>query len=121
MGSPFVANYGATKSYMTLLGEGLWFELRPHGVDAIAAPLGMTRTTALKDFPEVPAMEADVAVELILDQLGKRPQVAPGRKNSLQQTFVKRFIPKKRAIRWFADIHLNNFLKGRDDYDIYRK
>lgn len=120
-GAPFVVNYGASKAYMTSLAEGLWFELGPHGVDVIAAPLGMTRTTALKDFPEVPAMEADETVEIILGQLGKRPQVIPGRKNAIQQAIMKRMVPKKKALRLFADIHLNNFLKGREDYDIYRK
>ncbi len=119
-GSPFVVNYGASKAYMTVLAEGLWFELAPHGVDVIAAPLGLTRTTALANFPHVKAMAADDAVEAIIDQLGKRPQVVPGRKNSLQQSFVKRIMPKKRAIRWFANIHLNNFLRGNSDYDLYR-
>lgn len=120
-GAPFVVNYGATKAYMTSLAEGLWFELGAHGVDVIAAPLGLTRTTALADFPDIPAMEADETVELILSQLGKRPQVIPGRKNALQQLIMKRLMPKKKAIRMFADIHLDNFLKGREDFDVNRK
>ncbi len=119
-GSPFVANYGASKAYVTVFAEGLWFELAPHGVDVIAAPLGLTRTTALANFPHIKAMPAEDAVEAIIDQLGKRPQLVPGRKNSFQQSFVKRVLPKKRAIRWFANIHLNNFLKGNTDYDLYR-
>ena len=120
-GAPFVAHYGASKAYQTVLAEGLWFELAPHGVDVIGAPLGMTRTTAMDDFPDVEAMEPDEAVREILDALGKRPQLTPGRKNRFFQVILKKLVPKKRAIRMFADIHLNNFLKGRSEYDTYRK
>ncbi|MDG2304426.1 MAG: SDR family NAD(P)-dependent oxidoreductase [Candidatus Binatia bacterium] len=120
-GAPFVAHYGASKAYLTVLGEGLWFELQPHGVDAISAPLGMTRTTALEDFPEVEAMDPGDVVREILSELGKSPQLIPGRKNRFGQTVMKKLITKKRAIRMFADIHLNNFLKGRSEYDVYRK
>jgi short-subunit dehydrogenase len=119
-GAPFVANYGASKAYDTVLGQGLWFELKPFNVDVISVPLGMTRTTAMAEFPDVPAMEADEAVREILSELGQRPQITPGKKNRFGQMIMKRLVSKKRAIRMFADIHLNNFLKGQSDYDIFR-
>jgi hypothetical protein len=119
-GAPFVAHYGASKAYDTVLGQGLWFELKPFGVDVISVPLGMTRTTAMAEFPDVPAMEADEAVREVLAALGEEPQWTPGRKNRIGQGIMKRLVSKKRAIRMFADIHLNNFLKGQTDYDIYR-
>ncbi len=43
-GSPFVATYGATKSFLLTLAEGLWFELAPRGVDVLAVCAGATRT-----------------------------------------------------------------------------
>jgi short-subunit dehydrogenase len=36
--------YGAAKSYELLLGEGLWDEMRDHGVDALAYVVGATYT-----------------------------------------------------------------------------
>lgn len=119
-GSPFVVNYGASKAYITTLGEGLWFEMRPYDVDVIAAPLGLTRTTAMGDFPDVKAMPAETAVKEILKSLGKRPRKTPGFKNSLGQSFMRRFTSRKRAIQTFANIHLNNFLRDNPDYDVYR-
>jgi uncharacterized protein len=38
------AAYGAAKSYELILGEGLWDELRDHGVDAFAYVVGATAT-----------------------------------------------------------------------------
>ena len=41
-GSPFVATYGATKSYNLALAEGLWAELRGTGVDVLSVCAGAT-------------------------------------------------------------------------------
>lgn len=38
-GTPFAANYAATKAYMQVLGEGLHYELKPKGVDVLCAAL----------------------------------------------------------------------------------
>ena len=46
-GSPFVATYGATKSYNLSLAEGLWAELRGHGVDVLSVCAGATATPNL--------------------------------------------------------------------------
>ena len=35
-GSPRIAAYAATKSFNAILAEGLWKELKPHGIDVIA-------------------------------------------------------------------------------------
>lgn len=42
--TPMLAVYGATKAFNQMLGEALWHELKPHGVDAIALAPGYTRT-----------------------------------------------------------------------------
>jgi short-subunit dehydrogenase len=125
-GSPFVAHYGASKAYQTVLAEGLWFEMKPHNVDVIAAPLGLTRTTALENFPDAEAfgggiLEADVAVREIIETLGRQPQIVPGRKNRIGQWILKKLVGKEKAIRMMADIHLDNFIPDLPQYESYRK
>jgi len=39
-GTPYSANYAATKAYVQTLAEGLAVELKPHGVDVLAAAPG---------------------------------------------------------------------------------
>lgn len=43
-GSALVGAYAATKAFDTILGESLWTELGPHGVDAMACVAGATET-----------------------------------------------------------------------------
>jgi len=45
--SPFVTNYSGTKAWATRMAEGLWFELRPHGIDVLGVVAGLTTTTSL--------------------------------------------------------------------------
>jgi short-subunit dehydrogenase len=43
-GASFMAVYSATKAFDLCFGEGLWAELRPHGVDVLNLILGRTDT-----------------------------------------------------------------------------
>ena len=43
-GSPNIATYAATKSFNTILAEGLWKELKPRGVDVLACVAGAILT-----------------------------------------------------------------------------
>lgn len=45
-GWPGWVSYSASKAYEMLLGEGLWGELRPHGIDAHTYVVGSTYTPA---------------------------------------------------------------------------
>jgi uncharacterized protein len=47
-GGSFLATYSATKAFMLNLTEGLWTELRPHGIDVLTLILGMTDTPELR-------------------------------------------------------------------------
>ena len=47
-GSSLLAVYSAVKAFNVNFAEGLWAELRPHGVDVCCTPLGMTYTEALQ-------------------------------------------------------------------------
>ncbi|WP_346775518.1 SDR family NAD(P)-dependent oxidoreductase [Sphingomonas sp. G-3-2-10] len=79
-GSRFMAAYSASKAFTLTFAEGLWDELREHGVDVLTLVMGMTDTPALrallgeKDLP-VPdgiARPEDVAA-LGLERLSHGP------------------------------------------------
>ena len=48
-GASFMAVYAGTKAFDLNFGEGLWAELRPHGVDVLNLILGRTDTPALRE------------------------------------------------------------------------
>ncbi len=65
-----LTTYCAAKAFTQLLSEGLWYELKPHGVAVLALILGVTRTPSLRrngmpvDSPDFPgAYPDDVADE----------------------------------------------------------
>lgn len=104
-GSPFLAHYGATKAWNTVMAEGLWGELREHGIDVLACRAGATRTPRyLKDSGResrsayVPEMEPeDVAAEA-LAALGRTPSMVPGRVNRLAAGLMQRLLPRRTAV-----------------------
>lgn len=77
-GSAHVATYAATKAFDWILAQSLWHELRPHGVDVLAAVAGMTKTPSLlasnPHFPPgVHTAEPDEVAAGALDFLGRGP------------------------------------------------
>jgi short-subunit dehydrogenase len=77
-GSAWVAVYAATKAFGRILAEGLWHELRPHGVDVLGAIAGATKTPAMlassASFASYPgAMEPDEVARGALAFLGRGP------------------------------------------------
>jgi short-subunit dehydrogenase len=85
-GSAYVATYSACKAFERILAEGLWHELRPHGVDVLAAIAGATRTpsllasgASLASQPD--AMEPDEVARGALDALGRGPVWIAGERN----------------------------------------
>jgi uncharacterized protein len=79
LGSARHTVYGGVKAFTRIFGEGLWLELREHGVDVLELVLGVTRTPAMErvglnfDAPGVVVAEpADVAREG-LEFLGRGP------------------------------------------------
>ena len=51
-GLPGIAAYSATKAFDLMLGEGLWAELRPHGVDVLGLIMNRTDTPAHRELME---------------------------------------------------------------------
>lgn len=79
LGSARHTVYGGVKAFSRIFAEGLWLELREHGVDVLELVLGVTRTPAMQraglNFDAsgvVVAHPADVAREG-LDWLGRGP------------------------------------------------
>jgi uncharacterized protein len=79
-GVPYAAHYAATKAYIQALAEGIYHELKPFGVDVLAAAPGPVKS----GFGERADMNMKVALTTqqvavpILKALGKRATVLPG-------------------------------------------
>ena len=102
-GSPFVATYGATKSFLLALAEGLWFELAPRGVDVLAVCAGATRTPSYlrQRAPQgAPGeLEPDQVAREALARLGRGPSMIPGRFNRFASQLMRRLLPRRATIR----------------------
>jgi short-subunit dehydrogenase len=101
-GSPFVATYGATKSFLLTLAEGLWFELAPHGVDVLVVCAGATRTPSYlrRATRKAPGeLEADQVAREALAALGHGPLRIPGRLNRFASQVMRRLLPRRTTIR----------------------
>jgi short-subunit dehydrogenase len=84
-GSATLAMYSAVKAFQHNFAEGLWAELRPHGVDVCCTPLGMTYTPAFQRLgleydPAAHMLSEDVAHEII-ENIGNGPVHVVGENN----------------------------------------
>jgi short-subunit dehydrogenase len=102
-GSPFVTTYGATKSFLLSLSEGLWYELAPRGVDVLCVLAGATRTPSyLRQRAEGGApgeLEPAQVAREALAKLGRGPSMIPGRFNRFASQLLRRALPRRAAIR----------------------
>ena len=109
-GSAMVAQYAATKAYNTILAEGLWEEMRHHGVDVIACVAGATKTPnfnkqtpsekAKQAFPMEPA--AVVKEALLSLEKGKGPNQTIGLMNKFVSLLFGRLFSKKMAVSFIS-------------------
>ena len=107
-GSALVGVYAASKAFITVLGESLWSELQPLGVDVQVCVAGATRTPSFEAqtprekqdgaFPMTPAAVVDAS----LARLGRGPTVVPGRMNQLVHAALQRLVPRRAAVRFFS-------------------
>ena len=79
LGSARHTVYGGVKAFTRIFAEGLWLELREHGVDVLELVLGVTRTPAMEraglnfDAPGVIVAEPAVVAREGLEWLGRGP------------------------------------------------
>jgi short-subunit dehydrogenase len=77
-GGAGVAAYSASKSFVTTLAEGLWYELAPKNIRVLGLVLGLTRTPAMERAGFRPgggytADDPDVVAATGLAQIGNGP------------------------------------------------
>ena len=91
-GASLLAVYSAVKAFNVNLAEGLWAELRPHGVDVCCTPLGMTYTEAFQrmGFPYDPTtvMLSEDAAREIIENIGNGPTYPVGESNRRMASMV---------------------------------
>jgi short-subunit dehydrogenase len=101
-GTALVATYAATKAFNLVLAEGLWDELREHGVDVLACRAGATRTPAFERSNSAPGpaplMDPQPVAAEALAALGKTPSMVPGTVNRAVAFFMQRVMPRKAAV-----------------------
>jgi short-subunit dehydrogenase len=110
-GTPYVANYAATKAYNLILAESLWVELREKGVDVLGFMPGTTRTPGYLESRAqsgnaklVKVMEAGPTVAEALNALGKRPSHIAGRGNRITFFISGKLMPRRAAIGLAANM-----------------
>jgi uncharacterized protein len=79
-GGSFMATYAGSKAFTLCFAEGLWAELRPHGIDVLTIMMSITDTPELrrllaeKGLPVPPmAASADAVADAALAHLQKGP------------------------------------------------
>ena len=105
LGTPRIAAYAASKAFLRVLAESLWYELKDRGIDVVACSAGAVRTpgyrmAAGKDAPGT--LDAEQVVEKALRALGRGPVVMPGFVNRVATVLMTRLLPKRAAIAILA-------------------
>src|SRR5262245_29455971 len=109
-GSEQLAVYAATKGFALVLGDALWAELRPHGVDVLVVQPGSTRTPgwqssqpAQRQGPGPHVMEPGPVVTEALDALGAEPHLVPGAENREGAALLAK-LPRRQAVELMSRI-----------------
>ena len=107
-GTPKIATYVSTKAFNAILAEGLWKELKPHGVDVLGCVAGAILTPgyqqAEKGKPAPGTLSPKEVAEQTLKALGKGPIVVPGRFNRVIRFILIRFLTRKAAINLITNM-----------------
>src|SRR5690348_10577409 len=104
-GGPLLTTYAASKAFGAVFAEGLWWELRPHGVDVLTCVAGAVATPGLSRASQRPApgtVTPDAVAEAALAGLGHGPRVVPGRFMRLSTALMTRLMPRRSAITVMA-------------------
>ncbi|MCB9680050.1 MAG: SDR family NAD(P)-dependent oxidoreductase [Alphaproteobacteria bacterium] len=120
-GSAMVGIYAATKAFDLILGEVLWEELGPKGVDVLVCVAGATLTPNFMDqTPErkrataMPMVPEDVARGALAALGRKGPTWIPGFVNRMVQGVLQRCVPRRTAVRFISGNTRKMYDPGRD-------
>jgi short-subunit dehydrogenase len=100
-GAPGLAPYAASKAFNLVLGESLWAELAPSGVDVLVSCAGAIRTPTYQKHlaKEAPGtLDASVVAERTLDALGSGPFTIPGAVNKLTAFVLGRILSRSSRV-----------------------
>jgi len=91
LATPFMTHYAATKAFDLSLGEGLWYELKEHGVDVMALCPGGTSTEfhQIAGIRGVMAMPVELVVTQALKSLGKKASLINGWRNRVKVFLIR--------------------------------
>ena len=100
-GSPKIATYAASKAFNAIFAEGIWNELKKHGIDVMACCAGAITTPGYKNAQNTKdapgTLNANEVAEKTLNALGKGPTVIPGFTNKMARFFMVRLFSRKFA------------------------
>jgi uncharacterized protein len=104
-GVPGLAAYSATKAYLVSLGESLWAEMRPAGVDVLTVCAGAVVTPGYQQAARRRApgtTSPDLVAATALGALGHGFRVVPGTVNRVSAFALQRLAPRRAAIAVFG-------------------
>ncbi len=107
-GSPYLASYSATKSYLLSFGTALNIELKKHNVDVTTILPGPTSTEMMDmegvDHTKMPDMfmEPSVVAKVAIKALGNKSFVTPGIMNRIMSFMMSRIFSKGFAQNMFG-------------------
>jgi hypothetical protein len=109
-GSGFLAAYAATKAFIRVLAESLWYEWKDRGVDIMACCAGATATpNFINTKPEEAGFFAprvqrpEEVVQECMNRLGKEPSFVTGTGNKIAGFIMQKLLTRKMAITIMGD------------------
>jgi uncharacterized protein len=104
-GVPGLAAYSATKAFLITLGESLWAELRPAGVDVLTVCAGAVAAPGYEQAARRRApgtTSPQVVAAAAMRSLGNGFRVVPGPLNQVSAFALQRLTPRRAAIAVFG-------------------
>jgi len=115
-GIPHVANYAASKAYILSLGEALYAEMKPHGVDVTVLSPGLTDTAMPANMPinfsrmPIFSQHPDDVARTGLNALGRKATVVSGLLNKFY-AWENRLLPRAFPVALFGFLIRHAFKK----------
>jgi short-subunit dehydrogenase len=118
-GSAMVSTYAASKAFITVLAEGLWYELKDQGIHVMACVAGATltpnfekHTPAQKISSVMPMTPEDVVSEaLAAFEKRKGPTIIVGKINKFVSFLFGRIFSRKQAVSTISKATQNLYKK----------
>ena len=107
IGAQTISVYAATKAFQRILAEGMWFELRQHGVEVLELVLGATRTPAMErvglrlDLPGLNVAEPEDVAQEGLDHIADGPVWIAG--GNMDAVLARNGFPRDKAMEEVAE------------------